>query len=82
MTRADMTAISIFQATLPVPGRALPKDPAVRAAVITGERLFSSVGCATCHVPALPLDNQGWVYFEPNPYNPPGTLQITDGVPP
>ena len=32
-------------------------------------------------MPALPLDNQGWVYSEPNPFNPPGNLRITDGVP-
>jgi Di-haem oxidoreductase, putative peroxidase len=36
--------------------------------------LFSSIGCADCHVAALPLVNDGWIYTEPNPYNPPGNL--------
>ena len=40
-----------------------------------GRRLFNSIGCADCHVPALPLDRNGWIYTEPNPYNPPGNLQ-------
>lgn len=32
-------------------------------------------GCASCHVPNLPLNNGGWVYSEPNPYDPPGNLR-------
>src|SRR5262249_13002439 len=27
-------------------------------------------------VPSLPLDNQGWIYTEPNPYNPPTNLRV------
>jgi mono/diheme cytochrome c family protein len=75
LTRADITAATIFQATLPVPASVVPKDPEVRKAVAEGERLFSAIGCASCHIPALPLDREGWIYTEPNPYNPPGNLQ-------
>jgi hypothetical protein len=75
LTRADITAATIFQATLPIPGRVVPKDPEVRKAVAEGERLFSAIGCVSCHIPALPLDREGWIYTEPNPYNPPGNLQ-------
>ena len=75
MSRAEVTAAAIFQATLPVPGRVIPKDPAIEAAVETGEDRFVSVGCAGCHTPCLPLDAQGWVYSEPNPFNPAGNLQ-------
>lgn len=82
MTRADVTALTVFQATMAVPGRIIPRDKAVRAAIARGERLFEAVGCASCHVPALPLDNQGWIFSEPNPFNPPGSLRVTDGVPP
>ena len=32
MTRADVTAVSVWQATLPVPGRVIPRDPDDRAA--------------------------------------------------
>ena len=75
LTRADVTAAAIFQATMPVPGRVIPNDPEAQEAALSGEQLFLQIGCATCHVPALPLSNQGWVYTEPNPYNPPGNLR-------
>src|SRR5207244_13444189 len=42
---------------------------------VVGERAFSQIGCATCHIPRLPLDKQGWIYSEPNPFNPPGNLR-------
>jgi hypothetical protein len=76
LTRADVTAAAIFQATMAVPGRVIPNDPEAEQAVLSGERLFRQIGCATCHVPALPLSDQGWVYTEPNPYNPPGNLRL------
>ena len=75
MTRADMTAVSIFQATLAVPGRVIPRDRALEAAIRLGESRFSRIGCAGCHIPALPLTNEGWIYTEPNPFNPPGNLR-------
>jgi len=76
LTVADLTAISLFQATLPVPGRVIPNDPAVENAIWTGEKLFAQIRCNSCHMDALPLDKQGWVYSEPDPYNPPGNLQV------
>jgi hypothetical protein len=75
LTRADVTAVSVWQATLQVPGRVIPRDPEVERAVLLGERLFTQVGCAVCHVPRLPLERGGWVYTEPNPFNPPGNLR-------
>jgi hypothetical protein len=78
LTRADVTATSIFQATLPVPGRVIPNNPTIEAAVWVGEKRFAAVGCAGCHVPSLPLTNNGWVYSEPNPYNPAGNLRVGD----
>ena len=78
LTVADVTAISLFQATLPVPGRVIPNNPAVERANLVGEALFIKIGCATCHA-TLPLTSNnnpglpgqpGWIYFEPNPYNP------------
>ena len=79
LTRADLTAVSVFQATLPVPGQVVPNNLAVEEAIYQGEHLFSEIGCANCHKPRLPLTNQGWVYTEPNPYNPEGNLQPGDG---
>ena len=78
LTRADVTAVAIFQATMPVPGQVIPNDPEVESAVLRGEQLFRDIGCATCHVPALPLTDGAWVYTEPNPYNPPGNLRPGD----
>lgn len=76
LTRADITACALFQATLPVPTRAIPDDPVLQRAAQVGEQRFQQIGCATCHIPALPLDNKGWIYSEPNPYNPAGNLQL------
>src|SRR5713226_6917209 len=79
LTTADLTAVSMFQATLAVPGRVIPNDPAVERANLLGEAVFDQIGCNRCHIDALPLtsDNNpglpgkpGWIYFEPNPYNP------------
>ena len=81
LTRADVTAVSLFQAAMAVPGRVIPNDPEIEAAVQIGERRFDSLGCATCHVPRLPLDRQGWIFSEPNPFNQAGNLRPTDGVP-
>jgi Di-haem oxidoreductase, putative peroxidase len=75
LTRADITAVSIYQAALPVPGRVIPDDPEAQNAERNGEALFAQIGCAACHIPALPLTNRGWIYSEPNPYNPAGNLQ-------
>ena len=78
LTVADLTAASIYQATLPVPGRVIPNNPVIELANIVGERLFNQIGCARCHAtlpltannnPGLP-GQPGWIYFEPNPYNP------------
>ena len=78
LTRADITAATLFQAALPVPVVAAARDPATRRAVARGRRLFSEIGCADCHRPTLPLDDEGWIYTEPNPYNPAGNLRPGD----
>ena len=80
LTRADITAVAVYQAVMAVPGRVIPNDPEIERAVLNGERVFAKVGCTSCHVSELKLDNKGWVYSEPNPYNPatnlrPGTAQ-------
>ena len=75
LTRADVTAVTVWQATLQVPGRVIPRDPEIERAVWLGERTFERIGCATCHIPRMPLDKNGWVYSEPNPFNIPGNLR-------
>lgn len=73
---AEVTAAVIFQATMPVPVQVLPEDPVMRQAIARGEEKFEAIGCTSCHIKALPLTNNGWIYSEPNPYNPPGNLQL------
>ena len=75
LTRADVTAASLYQATLAVPGRVIPNDREIERAITIGEKHFKQIGCARCHVPRLPLDRHGWIFTEPNPFNPPGNLQ-------
>jgi mono/diheme cytochrome c family protein len=75
MTRADVTAVSVFQAVMAVPGRVIPNDPEFEAAILEGEQVFARIGCASCHIPALPLTKRNWIYTEPNPYNPPTNLR-------
>jgi hypothetical protein len=79
LTRADVTAVTMFQAALPVPGRVIPKDSGVRAAIINGAAKFRAIGCASCHVPSLPLYTTN--FCEPSPFNPVGNLRVSDGVP-
>src|SRR5581483_11495187 len=76
LTRADITAITLYQAAMAFPGRVIPNDPEIEQAVWNGEQLFDQIGCASCHVPKLPLDNKGWIFAEPNPYNPPLNLRL------
>jgi len=73
MTRAEVTATTIFQAALPVPVRVIPREREIERAVETGEERFVAVGCAECHRPWLLLDDA--VFTEPNPYNPAGNLR-------
>ncbi len=78
LTRADITAVTIFQATLPVPGQVIPREREIEAAIALGEDRFAEIGCSDCHLPSLSLGPHGDQYSEPNPYNPPGNLQPGD----
>lgn len=73
MLRADITALTLFQAVMAVPGRVVPREPAIEQAVVLGETRFADIGCAGCHMPALPLADAR--YVEPGPHNPVGTLR-------
>ncbi|HET6840558.1 MAG TPA: di-heme oxidoredictase family protein [Candidatus Angelobacter sp.] len=76
LTRADITAVTLFQAAMAVPGQVIPNDPEIEQAVLNGEKVFDKIGCSSCHIPKVPLDNKGWIYTEPNPYNPPTNLRL------
>jgi hypothetical protein len=76
LTRGDLTAIVAFMVSLPVPGRVMPTDPAALAAAERGEELFGAIDCVTCHRTTLRLDSP--IFTEPNPFNPPGKLKLSD----
>jgi len=59
-----------------VPGQVIPNDPEIERAVMNGENVFEKIGCSSCHIPRLPLNNKGWIFTEPNPYNPPTNLRL------
>ena len=75
LNRADISAVVLFQATMPVPGRVIPNDAAVERAILDGERIFTQIGCAACHMPNLVLEDEGWIFSEPSPFNPPLNLR-------
>jgi hypothetical protein len=78
LTRGDITAVSLYQAAMAVPGQVVPNHPKIEQAILAGEQHFKAIGCTACHVPDLPLDNKGWIFTEPNPYNYPGNLRVGD----
>ena len=72
LTIGDITAVTLFQAALATPGRVMPDDPERREDAIRGEQIFGEIGCATCHVPELPLETR--FFSDPNPFNPTNTM--------
>jgi cytochrome c peroxidase len=70
----DITAVTIFQAALNTPGQRIPAE--FQAECEEGKELFVQVGCAECHIPALTLNSR--FFTEPNPFNPPGNMQVDD----
>lgn len=76
LTVGDMTAVTVFQAALGTPVAVEPEDADRRAAAERGRTQFDHVGCTSCHVAQLMLEDR---YFtEPNPYNPAGNLRVQD----
>ncbi len=72
----DVTALTIFQAALDIPGRVVPRDRKRQMAAERGEVLFESIDCTNCHSPNMILNKPAFV--EPGPYNPPGNLHPED----
>ncbi len=52
----------------------------IEKAVWRGEQKFEQIGCTSCHRASLPLNDRGWVYSEPNPFNPPKNLRLGDAL--
>ena len=71
----DITATTLWQASLGVPGRLLPADPQLVKGIQNGEQLFERIECSSCHLPEMELSSREFV--EPNPFNPSGNFRDT-----
>ena len=73
VTVGDISAMTAFQATLapPTVKTGLPED--WLAAAQAGAKRFGALGCASCHVTALPLASM--LFTDPAPYDMAGTLR-------
>ena len=67
LTEGDITAITLFQATLDYPTRSVSSDPIIKKSQNNGEIIFENIGCSGCHMPNLPLKSLNFV--EPGPFN-------------
>ncbi len=76
LTAGDVSALVAWQATLPAPGVMVPESSEWQAAAAQGAKVFHSVGCASCHVPALPLNSLA--FHDPGPLDAAGTLRGPD----
>jgi Di-haem oxidoreductase, putative peroxidase len=72
----DITASTIFQVAMNIPGRVLANDSSRRAAAGRGETRFADIGCTDCHKPSQALNTR--LFSEPNPFNPSGNLRVQD----
>jgi len=68
----DITAATIYQAGLNTPGQVLPNNRNIRDAIERGEQRFDAIGCTSCHIPALTLNDA--TFCEPYDLNPAGTF--------
>ena len=76
LTIGDITAATIYQAQLGTPGQLLPADEEQRAWALEGKDVFNEVGCESCHMSELRLENA--TFSEPYLMNPPGTWNDSD----
>jgi hypothetical protein len=63
ITEGQLTAMAVYQGLRQTPVRVPVNDPTLQASVTNGEALFTSVGCATCHVPTMRLNSP--IHVEP-----------------
>jgi hypothetical protein len=72
----DITAATLYQASLAVPGRVIPRNRTIAGAIASGEVIFNRIGCGGCHISNMQLKSV--YYTEPNPFNPPANLRLSD----
>ena len=67
LTEGDITAVTIFQATLDFPDNVFSENDEIKTAQFKGKEVFNNIGCASCHMPTLPL--KSLMFVEPGPLN-------------
>lgn len=73
ISTGDISALVAWQATRPPPSQVTPAAPSWRKAAAAGDRLFDAIGCASCHIRALPLETL--LFDDPGPFDAAGTLR-------
>lgn len=73
LSPADISALVAWQATLRPPIKAEPENEEWKDAAIQGEIKFNDLGCASCHMPSLPLNSLQ--FDDPGIFDAAGTLQ-------
>lgn len=76
LTVGDITALTLFQATLPAPVQVTPATRVEREAAARGRALFDQLQCSACHIPEMPLASL--LFVEPGPFNPDNDLRPED----
>ena len=67
LTEGDITAITIFQATLDFSDNVFSSNKEKKDAQLKGKEIFNNIGCASCHMPTMPLESL--MFVEPGPFN-------------
>jgi hypothetical protein len=62
VSEGDLTAMTVFQVGMPIPQEVDQE----RASISNGRALMESLGCTSCHVPTLRLDDPTWRYTSSN----------------
>lgn len=73
ISAGDVSALVAWQASRPPPIQFTPEDPDWREAAAGGDQLFDAIGCASCHIRALPLETL--LFDDPGPLDAAGTLR-------
>jgi len=81
MTRADVTALTVYQAVMAAPGRVIPNDPVIEKRRVEWRESFSNRLAAQ----AVMFRGCRWIsgagfFEEPNPYNPATNLRRGDAA--
>ena len=72
LTPGDITAMVLYEASLAPPRQVVPDDAALAAAIGRGDRVFTEIGCSSCHRTELVLDSL--LFTEPGPFASEGSL--------